>query len=367
MKAISFMNSYTQGSSGGDVLFVELTKRWKGVEHTVCTSALGEQFCKMKGLTDAHFVISTEETEFRGVITTYALRILIGIKIALSFRSIPDIIYVSSDVPCDTFPASILKLRAKLAGKACKWVQKFYHINNPNRKLSYTTQLLSLALLRRVADVFIGCSQESVDLLKKRGFPESLLYVVKPGVNLPSPDPSKSSEYDAIFLGRIHPSKGIDDLFPVWQKVLKHKPEAKLALIGKGDEKTVSFYQAKIEEHGLSEHIRMLGFVSDNEVSSLLSETRFLIFPSHEEGYGMAVAEALANGCRVVSYDLPVIRKEFGDAVVRVPCFDTDYFAQEVIKSLESGHKKNSNTQTIRTWEQASQEEFEIIIQQFAT
>jgi hypothetical protein len=34
---------------------------------------------------------------------------------------------------------------------------------------------------------------------------------------------------------------------------------------------------------------------------------------------------------------------------------------------LESGHKKNSNTQTIRTWEQASQEEFEIIIQQFAT
>jgi glycosyltransferase involved in cell wall biosynthesis len=81
----------------------------------------------------------------------------------------------------------------------------------------------------------------------------------------------------------------------------------------------------------------------------------------------MAVAEALANGCRVVSYDLPVIRKEFGDAVVRVPCFDTDYFAQEVIKSLESGHKKNSNTQTIRTWEQASQEEFEIIIQQFAT
>ena len=63
LKALSFMNSYTQGSSGGDVLFVELTKRWKGVEHTVCTSALGEQFCKMKGLTDAHFVISTEETE----------------------------------------------------------------------------------------------------------------------------------------------------------------------------------------------------------------------------------------------------------------------------------------------------------------
>ena len=367
MKAISFMNSYTQGSSGGDVLFVELTKRWEGVEHTICTSALGEQFCKTKGLTDAHFLISTEETEFKGVITTYALRILIGIKIALSFRSIPDIIYVSSDVPCDTFPASILKLRAKIAGKTCKWIQKFYHINNPNRKLSYTTQLLSLALLRRVADVFIGCSQESVDLLKKRGFPESLLYVVKPGVNLAYLKPSESSEYDAISLGRIHPSKGIDDLFPVWQKVLKHKPEAKLGLIGKGDEKTMSSYQEKIEEYGLSEHIKMLGFLPDNEVYNLLSTTRFMIFPSHEEGYGMAVAEALANGCRVLSYDLHVFKKEFGDSIVRVPCYNLEIFAEKVIQYLECSKEENIEPQNIRTWEQASIEEFEIITNQFST
>jgi len=51
------------------------------VEHTVLTSALDEQFCKMKGLTNAHFVISTEETDFRGVITSYALSFLIGIKL----------------------------------------------------------------------------------------------------------------------------------------------------------------------------------------------------------------------------------------------------------------------------------------------
>ena len=367
MKVISFMNSYTQGSSGGDVLFVELTKRWKGVEHTVCTSALGEEFCKMKGLTDAHFVISTEEKEFRRVIITYALRILIGIKIALSFRSIPDIIYVSSDVLCDTFPASILKLRAKLAGKPCKWVQKFYHINNPNRKLSYITQLLSLALLRRVADIFIGCSQESVDLLKKRDFPESLLYVVKPGVTLASPDPSESSEYDAIFLGRIHPSKGIDDLFPIWQKVLKNKHEAKLVLIGKGDQKTMNFYQAKIEEHGLSKYIKMLGFLPDNDVYRLLSTTKLMIFPSHEEGYGMAVAEALANGCRVVSYDLPVIKKEFGDSVVLVPCYNLDIFAKKVIEYFECSDEEKIVPLTIRSWEQASKEEFEIILKQFAT
>jgi len=204
-------------------------------------------------------------------------------------------------------------------------------------------------------------------LLKKRDFPESLLYVIKPGLTLASPDPSESSEYDAIFLGRIHPSKGIDDLFPIWQKVLKNKHEAKLGLIGKGDQKTMNFYQAKIDEHGLSKNIKMLGFLPDNDVYKLLSTTRLMIFPSHEEGYGMAVAEALANGCRVVSYDLPVLKKEFGDSVVRVPCYNLDIFAEKVIEYFECSDEENTEPQAIRTWEQASKEEFEIIIQQFAT
>ena len=201
MKIVSFMNAYTQGSSGGDVLFVELTKRWKNVEHTVCTSALGEQFCRMKGLTDARFMISTHETEFSGVIRTYVKRILLGLKFAFSVQQLPDIIYVSSDVPCDTFPASVLKFRAKFARKPCKLVQKFYHQNDPKRIISYTAQFFSLALLRQVADVFIGCSQESVDLLKKRGFPESVLYLVRPGVNFAPSVKSESSESSEFWGG----------------------------------------------------------------------------------------------------------------------------------------------------------------------
>ena len=75
----------------------------------------------------------------------------------------------------------------------------------------------------------------------------------------------------------------------------------------------------------------------------------------------MAVAEALAHGCHVVAYDLPVFRKEFGDSVVRVPCYNTDIFAQKVVEYLDHGPKKNSDMQIPRTWEQASKEEFVII------
>ena len=92
-------------------------------------------------------------------------------------------------------------------------------------------------------------------------------------------------------------------------------------------------YQSKIEALGLSDFIKMLGFVPDNEVSRLLSGTRLLVFPSHEEGYGMAVAEAIAHGCQVVTYDLPVFQTEFGNNLIRVECYDTNVFAQKVIDS----------------------------------
>ena len=75
----------------------------------------------------------------------------------------------------------------------------------------------------------------------------------------------------------------------------------------------------------------------------------------------MAGAEALAQGCHVVVYDLPVFRKEFGDSVVRVPCYNTDVFALKVVEFLDHGPKNNSDMQISRTREQASQEEFVII------
>jgi len=81
----------------------------------------------------------------------------------------------------------------------------------------------------------------------------------------------------------------------------------------------------------------------------------------------MAVAEALANGCRVLSYDLHVFKKEFGDSIVRVPCYNLEIFAEKVIKYLECSKEENIEPQNIRTWEQASIEEFEIITNQFST
>ena len=51
----------------------------------------------------------------------------------------------------------------------------------------------------------------------------------------------------------------------------------------------------------------------------------------------MAVCEAMAAGVPVVGYDLPVYHRIYGDAFLKVPCFDTEEFARQIVRILDDG------------------------------
>ncbi len=69
--------------------------------------------------------------------------------------------------------------------------------------------------------------------------------------------------------------------------------------------------------------IRLLGYVSDEDLPALYAGAHALIFPSLYEGFGIPVAEALACGTRVVASDLPELREAGGEYPIYVePTFE---------------------------------------------
>jgi glycosyltransferase involved in cell wall biosynthesis len=332
-RLVALLNAYTEGMSGGDAWFIEIAKRLRGFELVVVTSALGEAACRERGLVTC-FWLTTREARFTGVIATYLLRTFKGLLLTRRIRS-GDLVYATSDFLPDVLPAFGWKIRHRHVG----WVQKIHHMIPLKRRIPHAAQKVSHMLIKAAADVIIVNSALLRDELLRHGFPPERVRVNYPGIDLRqfhAPAAEGPPLYDGVFLGRLHPSKGIFDLVDIWQNVRAARPSATLAVIGRGERRTIAALQEKIAAAGLTHHINLLGFLETAAVIDVLRRSRVFVFPSREEGFGIAILEAMASGLPVVAWDLPVYREVFPQGVVRVPVGAHETFASEVVRLLAS-------------------------------
>jgi glycosyltransferase involved in cell wall biosynthesis len=172
---------------------------------------------------------------------------------------------------------------------------------------------MTLSLLKRVKGI-IAVSNFTAEALRSNGVSGTRIVVSGNAVDLDSIDKAKPHShekvFDGVFVGRIAKEKGILDLLRVWKNVVRVRKDAKLLVIGRGLE--YSLVKKKICALDLENKVFLRGRCSDTELYSLLKSSRLFIFPSVFEGWGIAVAEALACGLPVVAYDIPALREVFG-------------------------------------------------------
>lgn len=260
-----------------------------------------------------------------------------------------DIVYSGSDFFPDVLPAFLYtRLR-----RNTRWIQCIFHIypdwrTRPgNKAVNFAAALLqrfSLWLARH-ADGVVNINSEVREALIARGFDARKIAIITPGIDLDYiaaiPPGNDQDAYDAVFLGRLNPSKGIFDLPPIWKKVTERLPQARLAIIGGGSEAITVKLTAEFEVHGLRSNVDLLGYVETEKIYAILKRARIFVFPSHEEGFGIAIVEAMACGAPVVSWNLPVYDKLFGGAITTVPLGDQQAFAEALLALL-----RNTETNT---------------------
>ncbi|MEM4993365.1 glycosyltransferase family 4 protein [Priestia sp. SB1] len=106
-----------------------------------------------------------------------------------------------------------------------------------------------------------------------------------------------------IFVGRLSPEKGIQDLLEAWNLVSKKK-NSKLLIIGEGPEKN------RLEKLYDSENIVFLGKKNSDEVIIYMKEAKYLIVPSiWYEGFPMTIVEAYSVGTPVISSNIGSLKE----------------------------------------------------------
>lgn len=79
-----------------------------------------------------------------------------------------------------------------------------------------------------------------------------------------------------------------------------------------------------IEELGLGERVRLLGFVPDEDLPALYRGAIFFVYPSLYEGFGLPPLEAMSQGTPVIVSNTSSLPEVCGDAAVYVDPNDSD-------------------------------------------
>jgi len=337
-----FANSTSsdKGMSGGAQMLNQIFKRIRdrfGVMYCYTNSNCQDDM--EKEVRDVKYILSYNYLDRFNIFLGFVLKTLKAFS-CLKLHHV-DIIYSSSDFFPDVIPSYVYKLFHRKA----MWYQCIFHIypswkERPGNKVrnfvAQYMQKFSLLLTRR-ADSIININPQVREILINKGFEKNKIVVNTPGIDFIYLDSIKPSDakYDASFLARLSYSKGIFDLVSIWENVCKEIKTAKLAIIGGGNTKVVEKLKDEIKSRGLDSNIDLLGFLSNDETFPIIKASKVFLFPSHEEGFGIVIAEAVACGVPVVAWNLPVYLELFEDHIVKITENDVTKFSEEVINLLK--------------------------------
>ena len=97
-----------------------------------------------------------------------------------------------------------------------------------------------------------------------------------------------------LFLSRIHPKKGIDLLIRAFAQQAKMQPDLDLVVAGPDQVGLQSTLQSLAEELGVASRVHWPGMLMGDAKLGAFVASEFFALTSHQENFGIAIAEALA-------------------------------------------------------------------------
>jgi len=167
----------------------------------------------------------------------------------------------------------------------------------------------------RMARGIVANSRHTLEDLKRFAaearlpLPKAIVAPLAPALPSAAPGPRPLEAPYFVMLGTIEPRKNHLLLLRVWRRLAAQLGAAapKLVVIGsRGWEYDEIVRQ--LADPALGGSVLERGPRSDQEVVTALRHAQALLMPSHVEGYGLPVAEALAAGVPVIASELAVFR-----------------------------------------------------------
>lgn len=362
-----------RGMSGGDRILIECTKRWAamGAEVVVHTTENGHLFFSRYLTKDAP--APSIVTYSRGTARADRILAIFGFlcRMTLAASDVakelprprpPAVFYSASDYWPDVVAGFLVRAQVSRS----RWLAGVYQIapsplqaDFPYRGakalrgiLLYLMHKLSLILIKRRSDMIWTTNPHDARLLSSwSGLPSKCVIAIKGGVDTSLASRVQDSVpkvYDAVFIGRLHPQKGVMELLEIWKKVLEKRPNARLAIIGDGYLEEDLTRRAR--QLGIHPFVSFLGFLDGIEKVLVFKSSYIVVHPAIYDSGGMAACEAMVCGLPGVRFDLETLREYYPIGMLRVPLGNNEEFAASVIRLLEDKTLYSKLSQEARSY-----------------
>lgn len=271
------------------------------------------------GYTIIYFRRTTREYTFSWAITPWLLRHIhefdfVHIHAVFSYTSVlAGILARTHRIPYAVRPAGILQRWGMRARRAAP---KQLHYN-----------IFEKGILNQAAFVQAMTSAEAKEIQHLGiGAPIEVIYHgLQPARPSPSAQPLTNVSDQAItflFLGRLHPVKGLDLLLPAFAGALTQDARLVLLLAGDGDSSYKTWMRVQIDELGLADHVRWLGFLQSDAKWGTIAASTAVVMPSYSENFGMVVVEAMMCGTPIIVSEGVALAPEVAaaSAGIVIPC-----------------------------------------------
>jgi glycosyltransferase involved in cell wall biosynthesis len=178
--------------------------------------------------------------------------------------------------------------------------------------------------------VFVNSHFTAGEVHELLDVPEELIVVAYPGIDprfRPEGEQADLGARYVLAVSTLEPRKNLPALVAAFAVLRRRRPELTLALAG---------LEGWEDRPLAAEGVRLLGFVSDEELARLYRGADAFAYPSSFEGFGIPVVEALASGTPAVVSSHPSLDEASGDAALRGDPDDPEAFATALEAALDA-------------------------------
>jgi glycosyltransferase involved in cell wall biosynthesis len=193
------------------------------------------------------------------------------------------------------------------------WFKRAYPLKHLKKMLYWPWA--EYRVLRDASAVLFTCEEERRQARRSFGLYRANEIVVNYGVPVPHGDlsaqretflsqfPTLRGKRILLFMGRIHPKKGCDLLIEAFAQVCRAHPSLHLVIAGPDQVGLQSSLEALAARLGVSGAITWTGLLNGELKMGAYAAAEAFVLPSHQENFGLAVAEALSCGVPVLISD----------------------------------------------------------------